>query len=253
MRTSIAARANLDLIEENYRRWQRNPESVGSGWAAFFEGFELGETPEHDGAVTKPVEIRESSLQSRVDGLVYAYRILGHTIARVNPLADKRPENPLLTLRELGFSEKDLDLPVSSKFFFDNRRMSLREMIALLEKIYGSSIGSEFMHIQNTRIRNWVRHRLESRPAKRETPRNVQIALLRALLEAESFEVFLHTRYVGQKRFSLQGAESLMVILDTILHKCPGAGIEEICIGMTHRGRLNVLANFLKKSLDVIF
>src|SRR5437660_908345 len=253
MRTSIAARANLDLIEENYRRWRRNPESVGSGWAAFFEGFELGETPEHDGAVTKPVEIRESSLQSRVDGLVYAYRILGHTIARVNPLADKRPENPLLTLRELGFSEKDLDLRVSSKFFFDNRQMTLREMIALLEKIYADSIGAEFMHIQNTRIRNWVRHRLESRRDKRETSREVQVALLRALLEAESFEVFLHSRYVGQKRFSLQGAESLMVILDTILHKCPGAGIEEICMGMTHRGRLNVLANFLKKSLDVIF
>ncbi len=253
MRTSIAARANLDLIEENYRRWQRNPESVGSGWAAFFEGFELGETPEHDGAVTKPVEIRESSLQSRVDGLVYAYRILGHTIARVNPLAEKRPENPLLTLRELGFSEKDLDLRVASKFFFDNRQMTLRDMIGALERVYAGPIGPEFMHIQNTRVRNWVLHRLESRPAKLDAPRAVQMALLRVLLEAESFETFLHAHYVGQKRFSLQGAESLMVILDVILQKCPDAGIEEICMGMTHRGRLNVLANFLKKSLNIIF
>src|SRR5436189_1408301 len=253
MRTSIAARANLDLIEENYRRWQRNPESVGSGWAAFFEGFELGETPEHDGAVTKPVEIRESSLQSRVDGLVYAYRILGHTIARVNPLAEKRPENPLLTLRELGFSEKDLDLRVASKFFFDNRQMTLRDMIGALERIYAGPIGPEFMHIQNTRVRNWVLHRLESRPAKLDAPRAVQMALLRVLLEAESFETFLHAHYVGQKRFSLQGAESLMVILDVILQKCPSAGIREICMGMAHRGRLNVLANFLKKSLNVIF
>jgi 2-oxoglutarate dehydrogenase E1 component len=250
MRTSIAARANLEVIEENYRRWQENSDLVDSGWSAFFEGFELGNLPQRNGApaaTAAPAERRESALQTRIDGLIYAYRTLGHTIARVNPLADKRPENPLLTLRELGFSEKDLDLPVSSKFFFDNRRMSLREMIALLEKIYASSIGSEFMHIQNTRMRNWVRHRLESRPAKRETPRNVQIALLRALLEAESFEVFLHTRYVGQKRFSLQGAESLMIILDTILQKCPDLGIEEICMGMTHRGRLNVLANFLRK------
>src|SRR5436189_4386345 len=131
--------------------------------------------------------------------------------------------------------------------------MTLREMIAALETIDAGSIGSEFMHIQNTRVRNWVLHRLESRPAKTETPRAVQVALLRTLLEAESFEVFLHGHYVGQKRFSLQGAESLMVILDTILHKCPGAGIAEICMGMTHRGRLNVLANFLKKSLNVIF
>src|SRR6266566_1218810 len=134
MRTSIAARANLDLIDENYRRWQRNPESVDSGWAAFFEGFELGEVPERDGTVTKPVEVRESSLQSRVDGLVYAYRILGHTIARVNPLAERRPENPLLTLRELGFSEKDLDLRVSSKFFLNNRQMTLRDMIGRLRE-----------------------------------------------------------------------------------------------------------------------
>jgi 2-oxoglutarate dehydrogenase E1 component len=253
MRPSIAARANLDLIEENYTRWQRDPESVDSGWAAFFEGFELGEVPDHDGAVIKAVEAPETSLQSRVDGLVYAYRILGHTIARVNPLVEKRPENPLLTLRELGFSEKDLDLRVSSKFFHDNRQMTLRDMIAALERIYAGSIGSEFMHIQNTRIRNWVLHRLESRPAKLNAPRAVQMALLRVLLEAESFETFLHAHYVGQKRFSLQGAESLMVILDVILQKCPGAGIREICMGMAHRGRLNVLANFLKKSLNVIF
>src|SRR5204863_8502944 len=147
----------------------------------------------------------------------------------------------------------DLDLRVSSKFFLDNRPMTLREMIAGLERIYADSIGSEFMHIQDPRIREWVRMRLETRPQKHSTPREVQVALLRALLEAESFEIFLHTRYVGQKRFSLQGSESLMVILDTILHRCPTDGIEEICMGMAHRGRLNVLANFLKKSLRVVF
>src|SRR5260370_34079364 len=109
------------------------------------------------------------------------------------------------------------------------------------------------MHIQTRRMRNWVLNRIKSRPDKHCTPRQVKIALRRALMEAESFEVFLHLRYVGQKRFSIQGAESLMVILDTILHKCPPAGVEEICMGMSHRGRLNVLANFLKKSLRVIF
>src|SRR5881227_2585596 len=253
MWSSLATRANLDLLDENYKRWRQNPESVDSGWAAFFEGFELGELPERDGAVARAAEGGEGSLQSRVDGLVYAYRTLGHTIARLDPLADRRRENPLLTLRELGFSEKDLDLHVSSKFFFGNRQMTLREMIAALENIYAGSIGSEFMHIQNTRVRNWVLHRLESRPAKTETPRAVQVALLRTLLEAESFEVFLHTRYVGQKRFSLQGAEALMVALETILHKSPDGGVEEICMGMAHRGRLNVLANFLRKSLKVIF
>jgi 2-oxoglutarate dehydrogenase E1 component len=257
MRPSFATRLNLDLLEENYRRWQENPESLDSGWSAFFEGFELGDLNYRNGAAADAAqpatELHEGPLQTRVDGLVYAYRTLGHTIARVDPLADKRPQNPLLSLRELGFSEKDLDLQVSSKFFLDGRKMTLREMIALLESMYADTIGSEFQHIQNPRIRNWVRHRLESRPAKRNTSRETQIAILRSLLEAETFETFLHTRYVGQKRFSLQGAESLMVILDSILRRCPHHGIEEICMGMAHRGRLNVLANFLKKSLQVIF
>src|SRR5438876_8480186 len=253
MRTSMDARANIDLIEENYRRWQKNPESVDSGWSAFFEGFELGNLPQRDGATVAEAEAREAALQTRVDGLVYAYCSLGNTIARVDPLAESRPKNPLLSLSEFGFSESDLDLRVSSKFFLDNRPMTLREMIAGLERIYADSIGSEFMHIQDPRIRDWVRRRLETRPQKHSTPRAVQVALLRALLEAESFEIFLHTRYVGQKRFYLQGAESLMVILDTILHRCPDGGVEEICMGMAHRGRLNVLANFLRKSLKVVF
>ena len=251
MRTSIGARANLELIEENYRRWQRDPGSVESGWSAFFEGFELGNLPQHDGAAA--AEAREAALQTRVDGLVYAYCSLGHTIARVDPLAETRPQNPLLSLREFGFGDADSDLRVSSKFFLDNRAMTVREMVSGLERIYADSIGSEFMHIQDPRVREWIRKRLETRPHKHSTPAAVQVALLRALLESESFETFLHTRYVGQKRFSLQGSESLMVILDTILHKCPEGGVEEICMGMAHRGRLNVLANFLRKSLQVIF
>src|SRR6188472_374367 len=253
MRTSIDARANLHLIEDKYRLWQENPDSVDSGWSAFFEGFELGNLPERNGAVEADVEAREAALQTRVDGLVYAYCSLGHTIARIDPLAERRPTNPLLRLSEFGFTDSDLDLRVSSKFFLNNQSMTLREMVARLDKIYADSIGSEFMHIQDPHIREWIRRRLETRPDKHSTPRAVQVELLRALLEAESFEIFLHTRYVGQKRFSLQGAETLLVALETILHKCPEGGVEEICMGMAHRGRLNVLANFLRKSLKIIF
>src|SRR5260370_34267715 len=166
MRTSIDARANLDLIEENYRRWQQNPESVDSGWSAFFEGFELGNLPQRDGAAVAEAEAREAALQTRVDGLVYAYCSLGHTIARVDPLAETRPHNPLLSLHEFGFSEADLNLRVSSKFFLDNRPMTLREMVAGLERIYADSIGSEFMHIQDPRIRDWVRRVAEAPPTK---------------------------------------------------------------------------------------
>ncbi len=253
MRTSIDARANLNLIEENYRRWHENPDLVDAGWSAFFEGFELGNLPQQNGTAAAEVEAREAALQTRVDSLVYAYCSLGHTIARVDPLAETAPANPLLSLKEFGFSESDLDRRVSSKFFLDNRPMTLREMVAGLARIYADSIGSEFMHIQDPHIRDWIRRQLETRPHKHLTPRAVQIGLLRALLEAESFEIFLHTRFVGQKRFSLQGSETLMVALETILHKCPEGGVEEISMGMAHRGRLNVLANFLRKSLKIIF
>jgi 2-oxoglutarate dehydrogenase E1 component len=251
MRPSFATRLNLNLLEENYERWQENPRAVDSSWAAFFEGFELGEFEPTNGAAA--VAPAESPLQTRVDGLVYAYRTLGHTIANVNPLADTRPTNPLLLLRELGFSEKDLDAQVSSRFFYDGRSMSLRDMIRTLENLYADTIGAEFQHIQDTRMRNWVRHRFETRKPKSAATREEQMSLLRALMEAEAFEVFLHTNYVGQKRFSLQGAEGLIAILDVLLAKCPSAGVEEICMGMAHRGRLNVLANVLRKSLDVIF
>ena len=272
MRTSLVNAFNAGLLDETYERWQRDPASVDATWSAFFEGFELGASP---AAKAKPAPAAptaeqaetgefpipaipagmrpELPLQTRVDGLVYAYRTLGHTIAQLDPLSDARPEQPLLGLRELGFSEKDLDLVVASKFFRGGETMTLRELIAALQGIYCSSIGVEFMHIQNPRVRNWIRDRLESRPLEKSIPATTQKAILRELLEAESFEHFLHTRYVGQKRFSLEGGESLMVILQTLLEDSPRHGVEEIVMGMAHRGRLTVLANFLRKSLRVLF
>src|SRR2546429_8227674 len=103
MRSSIDAGANLGLMEENYRRWQQNPESVDSGWSAFFEGFELGNLPQRDGAAVTEAEAREAALQTPVYGVVYAYCMLAHPIARVDPLAETRPKNPLLSLSEFGF------------------------------------------------------------------------------------------------------------------------------------------------------
>ena len=146
MRPSFATRGNLDLIDDNYRRWQKDPDSVDAPGARFSKASSSATrrsaTAPPTAAAPRADGRSESPLQTRVDGLVYAYRTLGHTIARVNPLADKRPENPLLTLRELGFSEKDLDLQVSSKFFLDGKQMTLREMIAALEEIYADTIGA---------------------------------------------------------------------------------------------------------------
>ncbi len=252
MSTNFANSLNADLIDQNYSLWSRDPQSVDAYWAAFFEGFELGSATEGAASRESGEALDVVPLQTRVEGLVYAYRTLGHTIAMVDPLSSSRPEQPLLELEEFGFDERDLDLTVASKFFEGGRPMKLREMIAALEKIYAGSVGAEFMHIQNIRVRNWVRERLEGRVTDTLDPER-QKWILRLLLEAETFEHFLHTKYVGQKRFSLEGGESLMVILDTLLQSCPERGVEEIVMGMAHRGRLNVLANFMKKSLKVIF
>jgi 2-oxoglutarate dehydrogenase E1 component len=254
MRTSFANSLNVELLDENYARWKRDPASLDPSWSAFFEGFELGCVQKGDGAgKAAPPAAGEAPLQTRVDGLVYAYRTLGHTVAKLDPLTQDRPEQPLLSLRELGFSDKDLGLTVSSKFFAGGRSMKLGEMIESLRRIYADTIGIEFMHIQNIRVRNWLRDRVEGRPTAAKASPEAQVAILRELLEAESFEHFLHTKYVGQKRFSLEGAESLMVALHTIFESSPRLGVQEIVMGMAHRGRLNVLANFLCKSFTELF
>jgi len=257
MNTSFSARWNEALIDQNYQLWTRDKSSVDPGWAAFFEGFELGfarsaEAVETDVATTVAGGM-PPSLQTRVDALVYAYRTMGHSIARLDPISDVPRENPLLSLRELGFQEKDLDMPVSSRFFRDDRRMTLREMIADLQAIYCDTIGVEFVHIQNPKVRNWVRDHIENRPnADRANP-DVHRDILRKVARAEMFESFIHTKYVGQKRFSLEGGESLLLALDAILESCDQRGVCELVMGMAHRGRLNVLANFLNKPLSVVF
>ncbi len=254
MRTSLVNAFNANLLDENYLQWKRDPASVDPSWSAFFEGFELGTL--HNGAASAATTAKgdeELPLPTRVEGLVYSYRTLGHTIALLDPLAHRRPEQPLLELREFGFSEKDLDLVVSSRFFLGGQKMPLRNLIERLRAIYSDTIGFEFMHIQNPYVRNWIRERVENRPAPSSVPVEEQKAVLTELLKAEGFERFLHTRYVGQKRFSLEGGESVMVILDTLLQNAPARGVREIAMGMAHRGRLTTLANFLNKSLNVIF
>lgn len=169
MNSSFTARWNEALIDDNYERWRQNPKSVRADWAAFFDGFELGcAKPQKNGALPSVADadptaalsgtgIENTSFETRVEALVYAYRTLGHSIAKLDPLAQKPRENPLLSLQEMGLTEADLDKIVSSRFFRGGKKMKLGEMIAELQDIYSDTIGAEFMHIQNPRIRNWVR------------------------------------------------------------------------------------------------
>ena len=257
MASSFTSRCNEALLDEKYECWLKDRHSVEPDWAAFFEGFELGFARSQKAGDTPPDAPAEGaiapSLQTRVDALVYAYRTMGHSIAHLDPLSEGGLDNPLLSLRELGFQDKDLDLLVSSRFFREDRRMTLREMIADLRSIYCNTIGSEFVHIQNPKVRNWIRERLENRKQENRTNPDAHRHILRKIYEAETFESFLHTKYVGQKRFSLEGGESLIVALDAILGACDTRGVQEIIMGMAHRGRLNVLANFLNKPLNIVF
>ena len=254
MSQSVSGNWNSELLEQNYARWKQDTESVAPEWNAFFEGFELGLTQSEELAEGARAAVPEdAALERRADSLAYSYRTLGHTIARLDPLSPEPPDNPLLSLKAIGFTDSDLERTVSSKYFRDGKPMLLREMLSELRSIYSETIGAEFMHIQDPRVRNWIRERVENRGNGNRKDGALHRAVLRQLYEAETFEHFLHTRYVGQKRFSLEGAESLLVILDTVLQRCEPSGVKEIVMGMAHRGRLNVLANFLNKPLTLIF
>ncbi len=254
MNASVSPRLNADLLDETYALWKRDPGSVDAVWAAFFEGFEIGANGSHAPDDTGERSTKELDLarRARVVSMIYNYRILGHSQAWLDPLSKKPPRNERLSLDSLGFTQADLDWEVQSQFFRGAERMPLRQMIELLDRTYCDRIGFEFMHIQDTEVRHWLRDRIESRHQTFTPSPAEKRQFLDWLIESESFEQFLHRKYVGQKRFGLEGGESLMVALGTILEEGAESGFRHIVMGMAHRGRLNVLASFLRKPLKII-
>lgn len=262
MKSSVSARLNADLLDQKYEQWCDDPRSVEENWSAFFEGFELGsaQVEKKEAAATGAVSIPAESpsvndehhlnFRGKCVSLVYNYRTLGHTQAQIDPLHDSAPRNPRLELSQFGLSESDLDREASTQFFRGGQKMKLREMIAGLEECYSSKIGFEFMHIHNTEVRNWIRTRIENR--FNDTTNFDAKKVLTWILESELFESFLGKKFLGEKRFSLEGGEGLMVLLNAILEKSPSSSVKEIELGMAHRGRLNMLRNFLQKSLTTI-
>ncbi|MDF1824498.1 MAG: 2-oxoglutarate dehydrogenase E1 component [Verrucomicrobiales bacterium] len=260
MSHSISARANVDLIDQKYADWKQDPKSVDETWAMFFEGFELGLTQpvssgdgvKIDDPGTEVVGGLDIATRARIVSMVHQYRSLGHTAAWLDPLERSGPNQPLLSLEELGFLPEHLEEEVSTQFYEGGRRMKLGEMIDRLERTYCDKIGFEFMHIQTPDVREWIRERVENRIELSAPSVASKKDALGWLAEAELFERFLHRKYVGQKRFSLEGGDALMVSLNGMLKAFPRFGVEEMMIGMAHRGRLNVLANLLRKPLTVI-
>jgi 2-oxoglutarate dehydrogenase E1 component len=250
-RTTVANRDNLELIEEFYEQWRKAPEAVDQSWRNFFEGYELGQSQ-----LTRsgPGQAPPQEAVKAVTRLVDAYREMGHYLADLDPLKlVPRPQtHEQLELSAFGLSEADLDRVFFSKLGPDNH-CTLRELLTILRQTYCRAVGVEFMHIQNLDIRHWLLERMEpvrNRPAFDLEKKRRIIYKLNA---AELFENFLHKNYVGQKRFSLEGGEMLIPLLDAVIERGGGHGVLEIVMGMPHRGRLNVLANILHKPYGLIF
>jgi len=242
---SSATRWNLDAIEDAYQRWRQSPAQVDDSWRLFFEGYELGADP--------ATAALDAHAQTGVIRLIHAYRDLGHFLAHLDMFSEARKSHPQLELSEFGLSEDDLDRTFDTSPFAGMPRATLRELLEALRETYCRKIGVEYMHIQDRHMRRWLQERMEPRRNRPDLPRRQKLRILMDLHFAELFERFLHTRYVGQKRFSLEGAETLIPVLDTIVEKAADSGVQEIVVGMTHRGRLNVLANVLGKPYEEIF
>lgn len=244
------AQASAEYIEEMYREYQRNPEAVDPSWALFFAGFEFARGDRGRAAALAPAV---TSSHIGVYNLVHSYRDIGHLIANLDPLGHNLSSHPLLEPAEFGFTDADLDRVVETPMLKGFSRGRLREVIERLRATYCGTLGVEYMHTADKEQRQWLQDRMEpslNRPALSNEDRKF---ILYRLTQAESFEQFLHVKYLGQKRFSLEGAESLIPLLDELIEESSRQGVEEIVTGMAHRGRLNVLAHVLRKPYEMIF
>ena len=257
---TFASRWNVDEIDARYAQWIANPSSLEAEWQYFFEGFHLGV----DGnGVAPPISTATTSVtgdssinvekHARLYGAIYAFRSIGHTQASFNPLKEVIEENPRLSMERLGFDQGDLQEVHFTGNYLGGVQMSVQEVLDRLKRTYCGNVATEYLHLQSTKKRRWLQARMERNCNVPDFGNEEKIRVLRKIVQAEEFENFLHTRYVGQKRFSLEGGESLVTALDSILQKCPAQGVEEIVMGMAHRGRLNILANILGKSHEFIF
>ena len=248
----VSERANAGVIEEYHQRWLDNPDSVDPTWRAFFQGFTLGSSGQTP--VGAPLgAVVDSVKQSGVYYLINAYRAIGHIQAHLDPLSGPPPASPKLELKQFRLGDADLDTVFDTSNFLGGGQLKLREILAALLQTYCGHVGVEYTHIQDVDCRRWLQERIESTRLRPKFSKPAKVRILRRVHKAELFEKFLHTKYVGQKRFSLEGGETVIAALDAIIDHCPDSGIEEIVMGMAHRGRLNVLCSVMRKSFDLLF
>lgn len=259
--------AHSQLVEDLYQQYKKYPDSVEPSWKAFFQGFEfaLENYGEEEVPATTPTGFAENAMAAnevsedirkefKVINLIEAYRLRGHLFTKTNPVRERRHYFPTLDLGNFGLSEADLGKTFNCAVETGMEgAATLQQLITHLEHIYCGSIGVEYMHIQNVEEKNFIREWLQVNENRPKLSAEEKIEILHKLNQAVAFENYLHTKFVGQKRFSLEGGESLIPALDQLITRSSELGVDEVVLGMAHRGRLNVLSNIFGKSYKAIF
>ncbi len=250
---STLSASDISVVDSLYQDYQSNPDSVDDSWCRFFQGFEFQKSS--FGSSTGPADISDTKLakEFNVFRLIQSFRARGHLLSDTNPIRPRKDRHARISLADYDLSDADLTEKFACGEFVGLGVCTLKEIIDHLKVIYTGKIGIEYMHSNNTDVRRWVRERFES------TAKNINFSIdkkkriLRKLNQAEVFENFLQTKYIGQKRFSLEGGETTIAALDSIINHGSDLGAKEFVIGMAHRGRLNILANIIGKTYEYIF
>lgn len=251
--------ANADYIDQVYALYLKDPFSVEESWRYFFEGIELGESNGslangHSGQTDGTAKSTDLGAESKVVELVQTYRAYGRLMAGVDPLNAPPSSHPVLELSKFGLSAQDLDQSFAAGRLIGLGSAKLKDIIAALKDTYCRTIGVELGHINDPQVREWVQTKLEStRSRDSSLDAESRKFILKRLSESETFERFLHTRYVAQKRFSVEGGEAVIPSLDAMIETLADQGAKEVVLGMAHRGRLNVLTNIFGKKPEMIF
>ena len=257
--SSFLSNGDPAAIEGLYEQYCKNPESIDSEWRNFFQGFEFSRTEfeDNDGnslnLSPNDSKAENSKKEIAVSNLIDAYRQRGHLFAKTNPVRARRKHEMPIILEDFGLGESEMDTIFQSGHRIGIGPSSLRDILAFLEKTYCSSVGVEYKFVRNPEVLQWLEEKMEGCSNAPDYSVEEQLEHLKNINEAVGFESFLHTKFVGQKRFSLEGSEAIIPALDTLVEKGAMLGVEEFIIGMAHRGRLNVLANILGKPYEDIF
>ncbi len=253
---SYLSNAHNAAIDDLYQQYKANPSSVDDSWQKFFQGFELALQYGEGAGVAKGAAAPATTVNEKeiaVRNLIYAYRTRGHLQSKTNPVRERKNRKALLDITDHGLSAADLDTKFEVAKELGMPASSLKDILAHLKNLYEGPIGFEYMYIRNPEIQSWLKNKIEGRFTNYKLSAEDKKRILKKLNEAVVFENFLHTKYIGQKRFSLEGGETTIPAMDAIINTCAKFGAQEFVIGMAHRGRLNVLANIMGKTYENIF